>query len=79
MARKSPKVGMDWLTARMEELGISSLEDAAQRCDLNRGTLYRYFSLEMKPSVAVLPQLCEGLDASPMEILQALDVQISNQ
>ena len=76
MARATKKVGMEWLLHRMDELGIASLEDAAKRCDLNRGTLYRYFTLEMKPSIAVLPQLCEGLDASPLEILQALGVQI---
>jgi transcriptional regulator with XRE-family HTH domain len=79
MPKKTSLVGMDWLTDRMEELDISSLEEAAQRCDLNRGTLYRYFNLEMKPSVAVLPQLCEGLDASPMEILRALGVQVSDR
>lgn len=76
MARGTKKIGMDWLSQRMDELGIESLEEAAKRCDLNRGTLYRYFTLEMKPSIAVLPQLCEGLDASPLEILQALGVQV---
>jgi transcriptional regulator with XRE-family HTH domain len=60
----------------MESLDLSSLEEAAQLCGLNRGTLYRYFKFETRPSIDVLPQLCEGLKASPQEVLVALGIQM---
>ena len=53
-----------------------SLEEAAAACGLNRGTLYRYFTLEQRPSIDVLPALCDGLQASPLEILRALEIQV---
>lgn len=68
--------GLDWLYSRMEELGYVSLEEVAQRCGLNRGNLYRYFNFETRPSIDVIPLLCEGLDAAPEEILIALGIQI---
>lgn len=68
---------MDWLQSRMKELGYSSLEEAAVQCQLNRGNLYRYFNLETRPSIDVLPLLCEGLDSSPLEVLRALGIQVA--
>ena len=69
-------IGLAWLQARMTELGMSSLEDAAQACGINRGTLYRYFTFEQRPSIDVLPALCKGLKASPLEVLRALKIQV---
>ena len=66
--------GMEWLRARMEKLGYNSLEEVAQEVNINRGNLYRYFSLETRPSVALLPNLCTVLKASPAEILKALEI-----
>ena len=66
--------GMEWLRARMEKLGYNSLEEVAQEVHINRGNLYRYFSLETRPSVALLPNLCKVLKASPAEILRALEI-----
>lgn len=74
MAKKT-STGLDWLYARMEELGLSSLEEAAARCGLNRGNLYRYFKFETRPSIDVIPNLCEGLEVSPLEVLEALGIQ----
>jgi transcriptional regulator with XRE-family HTH domain len=74
--KRKGKTGLDWLYERMEELNLGSLEEAAERCGLNRGNLYRYFKLETRPSIDVLPQLCKGLDASPDEVLVALGIQI---
>lgn len=71
-------MGMDWLRHRMDELGLDSLEVAANRCDLNRGNLFRYFNMETRPSIDVLPKLCEGLEASPLEVLKALGIQVSD-
>lgn len=75
VGRKST-AGMDWLYERMQELNISSLEQAAERCGLNRGNLYRYFNWETRPSIDVLPALCIGLESSPEEVLHALGIDI---
>ena len=70
--------GMEWLRARMDKLGYNSLEEVAQEIQINRGNLYRYFSLETRPSVALLPNLCKVLKASPAEILKALEILEAN-
>jgi len=70
----SNKTGLEWLRARMEKLGFNSLEEVAQEIQINRGNLYRYFSLETRPSVALLPDLCRVLKSSPAEILKALEI-----
>jgi transcriptional regulator with XRE-family HTH domain len=75
MVTKRMLSGLEWLEDRMDALGLTSLEQAAQRCSLNRGNLYRYFSFETRPSIDVIPLLCEGLDASPEEVLRALGIQ----
>ena len=68
------KTGLEWLRARMEQLNYNSLEEVAQEIPITRGNLYRYFSLETRPSVALLPDLCRVLKASPVEILKALEI-----
>ena len=78
MATKTP-TGIDWLSGRMAELGLNSLEETAERCNLNRGNLYRYFKFETRPSIDVIPALCEGLESSPLEILTALGIQTPNK
>jgi transcriptional regulator with XRE-family HTH domain len=70
------KTGMKWLQNRMAALDMDSLEQAAEACGINRGSLYRYFSFEQRPSIDVLPLLCSGLQASPLEVLRALNIQI---
>jgi transcriptional regulator with XRE-family HTH domain len=67
------KKGMVWLRNKMAELNYTSLEQVAADIGINRGNLYRYFTLETKPSVAMLPVLCEVLNASYDEVLTALD------
>jgi len=73
-ARSKKATGLEWLRGRMDELGYRSLEEVAQQIGINRGNLYRYFSLETRPSVALLPDLCRALDSSPAEILKALEI-----
>jgi transcriptional regulator with XRE-family HTH domain len=73
-ARASKKTGLEWLRERMDVLGYRSLEEVAQQIGINRGNLYRYFSLETRPSVALLPDLCHALDCSPAEVLKALEI-----
>jgi len=70
----SSKTGLEWLRARMDKLGYKSLEEVAQEIQINRGILFRYFSLETRPSVALLPDLCRVLKASPAEVLKALEI-----
>jgi transcriptional regulator with XRE-family HTH domain len=72
---RAKKDGMDWLQDKMAALELASLEEVAQRCGINRGNLYRYFRWETRPSIDVIPNLCEGLEASPLEILEALGIQ----
>lgn len=73
-----PLTGLDWLRARMDKLGYRSLEEVATAIGINRGNLYRYFSLETRPSVALLPDLCGALKASPADILKALEILGAN-
>jgi transcriptional regulator with XRE-family HTH domain len=68
------KTGMDWLRARMEKLGYTSLEEVAAELGINRGNLYRYFSLENRPSVAMLPVMCGVFKVKTDEVLRALEV-----
>lgn len=68
------KTGMDWLRARMDKLGYTSLEEVASELGINRGNLYRYFTLENRPSVAMLPALCEVFKVKTDEMLRALEV-----
>jgi transcriptional regulator with XRE-family HTH domain len=58
----------------MDKLGYTSLEQVASVIGINRGNLYRYFTLETRPSVALLPDLCRALKASPAEMLKALEI-----
>ena len=76
MVAVKSKTGMKWLQNRMAALDMDSLEQAAEACGINRGSLYRYFSFEQRPSIDVLPLLCSGLQASPLEVLRALNIQI---
>ncbi len=78
-ARTSQATGLEWLRARMDKLGYSSLEEVANEIGINRGNLYRYFSLETRPSVALLPDLCRALKASPAEVLKALEILGANE
>jgi len=78
-AKSTGKTGLEWLRARMDKLGYRSLEQVANEIGINRGNLYRYFSLETRPSVALLPDLCRALAASPAEILKALEILRSNE
>jgi len=60
----------------MDALDFSSIEQAAQACGINRGTLYRYITFEQRPSIDMLPALCNGLKAAPLEVLRALKIQL---
>lgn len=71
---KRKKKGMKWLREKMEELGYTSLEQVASDVGINRGNLYRYFTLETKPSVAMLPIFTKVFKTDYEDVLYALDV-----
>lgn len=77
-SRSTNATGLVWLRSRMDKLGYNSLEQVASEIGINRGNLYRYFSLETRPSVALLPDLCRALKASPADILKALEILGAN-
>lgn len=68
------QTGMKWLRSQMAVLGYNSLEEVATDMGINRGNLYRYFSLETRPSIAMLPVLCSVLDTDVNTMLKALKV-----
>ena len=67
-------IGLDWLYARLETLGYGSLSEFASEIGINKGNLYRYFALESKPSISLLPVLCASLGVQVEELLRALGV-----
>ena len=74
MSKKKYLTGMEWLRDRMETLEYHSLQEVAEDLGINRGNLYRYFTLQTKPSIAMMPPLSEVLNATWEEILVALEV-----
>lgn len=71
---KSEQESWDWLTHRLTQLEIKSLEELSTLCGVNKGTLSKYFHQRQKPTIGVLPQLCEALQVSPNTLLVALGV-----
>lgn len=61
-----------WLRNRMQELGISGLEELHQKTGIDRGSLSRYFRQDRTPGVDVIAPLCEALEVSPETLLIAL-------
>ena len=76
MPKKKPGnlTGLDWLYYRLEILGYTSLSEFAADVGINKGNLYRYFALESKPSISLLPVLCASLSVDVTELLRALGV-----
>lgn len=69
--------GLPWFYDRIEALGYESLSDFAKQTDMHKGNLYRYFSHETKPSIAVLPKLCRSLKVEVDVVLSHLGVNIT--
>jgi transcriptional regulator with XRE-family HTH domain len=63
----------------MEDNGWTTYEQVAQRCGINRGNLHRYFSFETRPSVDMIPVLCNALKVDTNELLDALEVEKPKQ
>jgi len=74
--RPADLTGMEWLRYRMERNGYTSLQQVADAVGINRGNLWRYFMLETRPSIDVLPLLADALDAHIYDVLAALEVDL---
>lgn len=64
-----PEQSMAWLRARMEELGLGSLDEVAERCSSDKGNISRIFHQQQRPRVDALEPLAHGLDVSIYELL----------
>jgi transcriptional regulator with XRE-family HTH domain len=63
---------VDWLYARMNQLGIGSLDELTELTGLDKGTLSRYFRHERRPSIDVVEPLSQALQVSVETLLRAL-------
>ena len=60
----------------MEHVGLTSLQEAAEACGLDRAALWRYFNGDVRPGIDRLPMLCRGLQVTLDELLVALNLHI---
>ena len=65
----TPEQSTAWLRTRMDELGIASLEELAERCGSDKGNLSRIFRQQQRPRVDALEPLATGLEVSVYEVL----------
>lgn len=72
--RYTPDETYAWLRERMDKLGFTSLEQLANETGINRGNIYRYFTQEQRPSVALVDPLCRVLKVTPQALLIGLGV-----
>ena len=67
--RAKPEQSAAWLRHRMDELGIASLDELAERCGSDKGNLSRIFNQKQRPRVDALEPLASGLEISVYELL----------
>lgn len=67
--RATPEQSAAWLRSRMNELGIESLEELAERCNSDKGNVSRIFRQQQRPRVDALEFLATGLDVGVYELL----------
>jgi transcriptional regulator with XRE-family HTH domain len=65
----TPEQSSRWLRVRMDDLGIGSLEELAERCASDKGNLSRIFRQQQRPRVDALEPLAVGLEVSVYELL----------
>lgn len=70
--RLSPEESSEWLRSKLEELGISGLEELQQKSGIDKGSISRYFRHERNPGIDVIAPLCRALEVSPETLLVAL-------
>ena len=67
--RATPEQSVAWLRARMDALGLSSLDEVAERCGSDKGNISRVFHQQQRPRVDALEGLAQGLKVSVYEVL----------
>lgn len=65
----TPQQTQAWLRRRMEDLGLESLEELAERCGSDKGNLSRIFRQQQRPRVDALEPLAAGLEVGVYELL----------
>jgi transcriptional regulator with XRE-family HTH domain len=65
----TPEQSVAWLRARMNELGLNSLDEVAERCSSDKGNISRIFHQQQRPRVDALEPLAQGLEVSIYELL----------
>ena len=65
----TPEQSMTWLRARMDDLGLTSLDEVAAACASDKGNISRIFHQQQRPRVDALESLAQGLDVSVYEVL----------
>jgi transcriptional regulator with XRE-family HTH domain len=65
----TPEQSVAWLRARMDDLGVASLDELAERCGSDKGNLSRIFRQQQRPRVDALEPLAIGLEISVYELL----------
>ena len=64
-----PEQSVAWLRSRMEELGLGSLDEVAERCGSDKGNISRIFHQQQRPRVDALEPMAQGLKVSIYELL----------
>lgn len=72
--RATPEQSQVWLRARMNELGVTSLDELARRCGSDKGNLSRVFRQIQSPRVDALEPLAAGLEIGVYELLVRIGV-----
>jgi transcriptional regulator with XRE-family HTH domain len=67
--RATPEQSSVWLRARMDELGIATLEELAGLCGSDKGNLSRVFHQKQRPRVDALEPMAGALQVSVYELL----------
>jgi transcriptional regulator with XRE-family HTH domain len=73
-AKFSADESSEWLQIRLGSIGVSSLSEFAELTGIHKGTISKYFRQIQRPSIEVLPILCETLKVSPSTLLQVLGI-----
>jgi transcriptional regulator with XRE-family HTH domain len=58
----------------MASRGIHTLDELSALTGMNKGTLSKYFRGLQRPTITVIPPLCEALRVSPEELLRGLGI-----
>ncbi|MEY2840940.1 MAG: hypothetical protein RLY74_81 [Actinomycetota bacterium] len=70
--RLRPEESAEWLRSKLEQLGISGLDELQRRTGIDKGSISRYFRQERNPGIDVIAPLCRALEVSPETLLFAL-------